>query len=72
MKKVVREYNSIFKGVRDVNLIDGIRLQVDDGWVLIRASGTEPIIRITAEGRDPKSMKNLIDLGSELIKVANK
>lgn len=28
---------------------DGIRIDEDDGWFLIRASGTEPIIRLTME-----------------------
>jgi phosphoglucosamine mutase len=28
---------------------DGVRLDEDDGWFLIRASGTEPIIRLTME-----------------------
>ena len=30
--------------------IDGIRLELKEGWVLIRPSGTEPYIRVTAEG----------------------
>ena len=34
----------------DVSTIDGIRLGFDDAWALIRASGTEPLIRITVEG----------------------
>ena len=68
MKNVINKYSSVFKGVKDVNRIDGIRLQLDEGWVLIRASGTEPLIRITAEGRDLTVMNNLIDLGVELVK----
>lgn len=31
--------------------IDGIRLDFGDGWLLVRASGTEPKIRITAEAK---------------------
>jgi phosphoglucosamine mutase len=34
-----------------VSDIDGIRVEVDGGWVLVRPSGTEPKIRITAESR---------------------
>lgn len=33
------------------NPTDGVRIECEDGWCLVRASGTEPKIRITAEGR---------------------
>ncbi|WP_435074249.1 phosphoglucosamine mutase [Halorubrum sp. HHNYT27] len=39
----------------DVTGIDGVRVEVDDGWFLIRASGTQPLIRVTAEARDPET-----------------
>jgi phosphoglucosamine mutase len=31
--------------------MDGVRVALDDGWFLIRASGTQPLIRVTAEAR---------------------
>jgi len=33
----------------DVNTLDGLRVDTEDGWFLVRASGTEPLIRVTAE-----------------------
>ena len=33
----------------DVTTIDGFRLDYGDGWVLVRPSGTEPLLRISAE-----------------------
>ncbi len=32
--------------------LDGVRVDADDGWFLVRASGTEPLVRVTAEARD--------------------
>jgi phosphoglucosamine mutase len=47
---------------------DGIRIADEEGWFLIRASGTEPKIRITAEGKDLKIAKALISRGRDMIK----
>jgi len=30
-------------------MIDGLRLESEDSWLLVRPSGTEPIIRLSAE-----------------------
>ncbi|AGB39139.1 phosphoglucosamine mutase [Natronococcus occultus] len=35
----------------DVDTLDGVRVETEDGWFLIRASGTEPVVRVTAEAR---------------------
>jgi phosphomannomutase len=39
---------------------DGIKIELDNSWVQLRSSNTEPIIRIIAEAPDEKSAKNLI------------
>jgi phosphomannomutase len=38
------------KGLKFVD-VDGVKLINEDGWVLLRASNTEPIIRVSAEAR---------------------
>jgi phosphomannomutase len=36
-----------------INKIDGLKVDFDDGWVHLRQSNTEPIMRIYAEGKNP-------------------
>ena len=36
-----------------VDTTDGVKIIFDDGWVLIRPSGTEPIFRVYSESKDP-------------------
>jgi len=43
-----------------VNTMDGVRVDLPEGWVLIRASNTSPIIRLTAEAKDETSLKRLL------------
>lgn len=42
---------------------DGIKVIFDDGWLLLRPSGTEPVYRCFAEARNKKRVKELLDLG---------
>ena len=36
----------------NINTLDGLRIDYDDGWVILRPSGTEPKFRITSESKD--------------------
>jgi len=47
--------------------IDGIRLSFEDGWLLIRPSGTEPKIRVTAEAKSKAKVRKLYNSGIEAI-----
>lgn len=54
------------------NPTDGIRIEAEDGWCLVRASGTEPKVRITAEGRTRSAAENMMDKGLSALKSAKK
>jgi phosphoglucosamine mutase len=51
----------------DVSTLDGIRVETDAGWFLVRASGTEPLVRLTAEARDEADADELFETARELI-----
>jgi phosphomannomutase/phosphoglucomutase len=50
--------------------IDGIKLIHDEGWILIRPSGTEPLYRIFAEGKTREVASRLCKIGIDLVKEA--
>jgi phosphomannomutase len=54
--------------VAEIVTIDGYKyvLEDDKGWLLIRFSGTEPIIRVYCETTDESKVKPLLDAGLEL------
>ncbi|MDI9394870.1 MAG: phosphoglucosamine mutase [Euryarchaeota archaeon] len=52
--------------------IDGVKIWYDDGWVLIRPSGTEPIFRIFAEAKKQERAEELMNKGLEMVLNAEK
>ncbi len=51
-----------------ISNIDGIKLDFGDGWLLIRASGTEPKIGVTAEAKSGARVRQLYNSGIRAIK----
>lgn len=50
--------------VREILTFDGIKFVLaDDSWLLIRPSGTEPVLRVYAEARDAEMVKALLAAG---------
>ena len=51
-------------------MVDGIRFELENGWILVRPSGTESIIRITVEGRRDEDVDELMEMGKTLVRKA--
>lgn len=57
------------KRVVRFKIYDGIKFILEDSsWLLLRSSGTEPLIRIYAEARSKKAARILLIKGEEIIK----
>jgi phosphoglucosamine mutase len=56
-----------FFAADEVNTLDGLRLEFPDSWMLIRASGTEPLIRVVSESTSQTKTDELISKGKELV-----
>jgi len=69
MKKFESGLRREFKGISDVLTIDGIRFSFRDGsWVLVRPSGTEPYIRITAGGKKEENVEKVAGKAAKILK----
>lgn len=62
-------YSSFGKyNVQSVGLIDGFKFFFEnETWVMIRPSGTEPVLRVYAEGRTPEEVEDILKSTRETI-----
>lgn len=57
--------------VEEVQTTDGVKYYLEDGsWLLIRPSGTEPVLRVYAEAPDAGRVKGLLSFGEEMARRA--
>jgi len=70
---VIEKLGSKFKdyGLKFLD-IDGVKLLDKDGWVLLRPSNTEPIIRVSAEAKTEEKLKELYEFAEKELKQAMK
>ncbi|HEX7975034.1 MAG TPA: phosphoglucomutase/phosphomannomutase family protein [Anaerolineales bacterium] len=68
-EKLANEYPAQIGGesIQTVSALDGVKyILADDSWLLIRPSGTEPVLRVYAEGRSQKMVKALLGYGEQI------
>jgi alpha-D-glucose phosphate-specific phosphoglucomutase len=57
-------------GVEEIKDSDGVKYLLEESnWLLIRPSGTEPVLRIYAEARSQEMLGRLLEAGAELAGV---
>jgi len=54
------------KPVKGIETLDGLKLRFDNGWLMFRASGTEPLLRIYCEMDSIESVKEMIEAAKGL------
>lgn len=55
--------------VSEIGQRDGVKyIMADDSWLLIRPSGTEPVLRVYSEGRTPEMVQSLLEFGGQVAK----
>jgi phosphomannomutase len=53
--------------IEDVQTTDGVKYYLNDGsWLLIRPSGTEPVLRVYAEAPDDGRVRALLQFGKAM------
>ena len=54
--------------VAEVSTLDGVKIYFEnDEWLLVRPSGTEPLVRVYAETATKKDTQALLDFGEKLV-----
>ncbi len=54
--------------VKEIKTYDGIEFILeDDSWLLLRPSGTEPVLRVYAETAEPGKTEKLLAIGKEIL-----
>lgn len=55
---ILKTVAQAYKG-QEIDYTDGVKVDMDQGWVHLRASNTEPIVRVIAESKDESSANEL-------------
>jgi len=64
---IIHEIGKLYPS-RKTDVSDGIKVDWRDGWIHIRVSGTEPMIRIISESRNEKKAQERLDKATSFVK----
>jgi phosphomannomutase len=70
LKEKLRQEPSVLgdRKIKNINRIDGLKfIFQDDSWLLVRPSGTEPLVRIYAESESAEDMEVLLEQGRKYL-----
>jgi len=65
---IVQEKVKTDPEVDRIDTTDGVKIFKEDGWVIIRPSGTEPIFRCFAEAKNQKKATEMAKWGVDIVK----
>ncbi|UCH88856.1 MAG: hypothetical protein JSV49_11545 [Thermoplasmata archaeon] len=66
---VIKTFQEQFtKTYENVNTLDGVRVDMADGWILMRVSNTEPTIRLTVEASTEEALEKLAEKFQTILK----
>lgn len=68
VEKIGESLKSVFQTYHEFLKVDGVRLVLEDGWLLVRASGTEPVVRLTVQGESLKAAREILEKGTKSIR----
>src|SRR5690606_3325803 len=53
---------------RETDELDGLTVQLDEGWFNVRPSNTEPLLRLNVEAESKSSLESIVDRVTAIIK----
>jgi phosphomannomutase len=67
MPSILKKVEASFPDA-NINTVDGLKMDFENAWVHLRASNTEPIIRIYAEALQLSEAQQLVDRVKQVMK----
>lgn len=63
----MRKFEMRFAGAK-LDRTDGLKVMLDDGWLHVRVSNTEPLLRLSVEARSTEIARELLRAGADILK----